>query len=157
MKKVIILGIIGAFATAALVAAVVYRPVISPAPDTTNTTNTQPATDDRDTDTSAAATGRYVEYEQSQLAAEGYQETILFFHAPWCPECRAFEQAITSGDIPDGVQVLKVDYDSSSELKKKYGVTLQTTFVKVNAAGEKVSSWVGYGKEKSLAIVLENT
>jgi len=101
--------------------------------------------------------GRYIDYNSSVVAASGYNETILFFHANWCPECRAFEQAITEGSIADGVQIVKVDYDNSDDLRQKYGVTIQTTFVKVTSSGDRVSSWVGNGRDKSLAAILENT
>lgn len=103
------------------------------------------------------AEGRYIDYDQAAVSINGYEETILFFHASWCPECRAFEQEILANPIPDGVQVLKVDYDSSTDLRQRYGVTIQTTFVKVDDAGERISSWVGYGRDKSLDAVLENT
>lgn len=106
-----------------------------------------------------AAAGRYVDYSQDILNKEcsGYSRTILFFYAPWCPECRGFEKAIKSSEVPPGTQILKVDYDSSTELKKKYGVTIQTTFVRVDDNGEKIKLWTGYGKEKSINLILENT
>ena len=100
--------------------------------------------------------GRYEPYEPGKLSAEGYSQTILFFHAVWCPECRAFETAINGSTIPAGIQILKVDYDNSTELKQKYGVTLQSTFVSVDSNGELVSKWVGYGKDKSVDAILEN-
>lgn len=103
------------------------------------------------------ATGKYELYSTSLIGDANYKETILFFHASWCPECRAFEQAIQQGTIPEGVQILKVDYDNSSELKSQYGVTLQSTFVRINEKGEEVSQWVGYGKEKSIKLILDNT
>lgn len=105
----------------------------------------------------ALSAGRYTDYSASLVAASGYSETILFFHAAWCPECRAFEQAIKAESIPDGVQILKVDYDNSDDLRQKYGVTIQSTFVKVNTSGDRVTTWVGYGRDKSLSAVLENT
>jgi len=99
--------------------------------------------------------GRYTAYN-AELASENYPVTVLFFYAAWCPECRAFKQAITASPVPEGVQVLEVNYDDETDLKKKYGVTLQTTFVKTNSAGENLGKWVGYGKEKNLNTVLEN-
>lgn len=108
-------------------------------------------------DDAVLAAGRYIDYSSDAVAATGYSETILFFHADWCPECRAFEQAIKAEAIPDGVQVLEVDYDSNQNLRQQYEVTLQTTFVKVNQAGERQSLWVGYGRDKSLGLILENT
>lgn len=106
-----------------------------------------------------AAAGRYIDYSEEilQKQCSGYGRTILFFYAPWCPECRGFDKAITAGEVPAGTQILKVDYDSSTELKKKYGVTIQTTFVSVGSNGEKLKLWTGYGAEKSLDLVLENT
>ena len=101
--------------------------------------------------------GRYVDYMSTDARNTSYNTTILFFHAPWCTECRAFEQSIQESSIPEGVQILKVDYDSSSDLKKKYGVTIQTSFVKIDSSGNKVSSWVGYGKDKSVDAILKNT
>lgn len=107
----------------------------------------------------ALAKGRYINYSETVLDKEcsGYSKTILFFYAPWCPECRGFDKAIVAGTIPDGIQILKVDYDSQAELKKKYGVTIQTTFVSIDTDGEKVKLWTGYGAKKSLDLVLENT
>jgi thiol-disulfide isomerase/thioredoxin len=100
------------------------------------------------------APGVYREYSEDAVAESGYDITILFFHASWCPECRAFEQAIEADDIPDGVQILKVDYDSATDLKQQYDVTMQTTFVRVDDTGEHQGSWVGYGKDRSLEAIL---
>lgn len=102
------------------------------------------------------AAGRYATYTEAAVTDTAYDTTIVFFYAPWCPECRAYKQAIESDTIPEGVQFLEADFDSSTELKKRYGVTLQTTFVRVNTAGELQKKWAGYGKEKSLNVVLEN-
>ena len=119
----------------------------STTPQTTSSPSVQP---------SELSSGRYTAYTNTALSEKNYTKTILFFHAPWCPECRAFEQAIKTSTIPDGVQILKVDYDSSSDLKSKYGVTLQSTFVSVDESGQKIASWVGYGKNKSVETILSN-
>lgn len=95
---------------------------------------------------------QYVEYDSAQLANE-YSRHIIFFHASWCPECRAFEQALLSNQLPDDVQILKADYDSSTQLKQKYGVTIQSTFVEVDDDGELIAKWVGYGEDKSFTAV----
>lgn len=100
--------------------------------------------------------GRYESYSTEKFSESGYSQTVLFFYAAWCPECRAFKQAINSSDIPEGTQVLEVNYDNSNYLKKLHGVTLQSTFVKVDVSGNQVSKWVGYGKDKSLETVLGN-
>ena len=102
------------------------------------------------------ATGRYITYSGENTANTKYSANIIFFYAPWCPECRAFKEAIQAETIPDGTQILEADFDSSTDLKKKYGVTLQSSFVRVDNSGELQSKWVGYGKDKSLNTVLEN-
>lgn len=143
---------------AGLTAIVVLRPITPDQPARNSQSGAAtPETIIDDQPTTALLTGRYELYDASKLVADGYTETILFFHAPWCPECRAFEKEITSSTVPDGVQILKVDYDSSDELKSKYGVTLQSTFVKVAGNGDLISKWQGYGKDKSVTAILENT
>ena len=157
MKKAIIITLVSVVIVGGLVAALLLRPV-----DTTNRTARTSESNQQEPEPASAedkplAEGRYIAYDPGLVSAEGYDETILFFHASWCPECRAFEAAINEGGVPAGVQVLKVDYDSSTELRQKYEVTIQSSFVKVNDVGEKVSSWVGYGKDKSVDAILENT
>ena len=97
-------------------------------------------------------TGSYVEYSDSAIAnAEG--DSYLFFHAPWCPQCRSIERGITSDGVPDGVTIIKVDYDSNQDLRSKYGVTLQTTFVKVDNDGNEVSKFVAYNDPQFSSVV----
>lgn len=94
----------------------------------------------------AKVKGAYVGYSSAALAeANKNGKTVLFFHAPWCPFCKAANEAFTSrlSEIPDGVTVLKTDYDSEKELKIKYGVTYQHTFVQVDAAGNMIGKWNG--------------
>ena len=106
---------------------------------------------------SCEATGRYTDYSEAAVADGCYTDTILFFHAPWCPECRGFEEAIKSGEVPEGAQILKVDYDSETDLRKQHEVTIQSTFVRVDPAGKTVKLWSGYGQDKSVDAILENT
>lgn len=157
IKKIIIGSVIAAVVVGGLVAAVAFRPIDNAPTSTNNTPQPQDDKDTEPTDTTTLSEGRYVTYSDGAVREGTYTDTILFFHASWCPECRAFEQAIEASAIPDGVQILKVDYDTSDSLKSAHGVTLQSTFVKVNADGDKLSSWVGYGKDKSINAVLENT
>ena len=89
------------------------------------------------------ALGKYIDY-----SAKSIEETagtkILFFHAPWCPQCRALEASIKAGQIPDNVTILTVDYDSNQALRQKYGVTIQTTLVKVDDEGKLIKKFVAY-------------
>ena len=88
--------------------------------------------------------GSYVDYSDAALAENSKTTQVLFFHAPWCSQCRAIESDIKSQGVPDGFTVLKVDYDSNQELRKKYGVTLQTTFVKVDSQGNELAKYIAY-------------
>lgn len=89
--------------------------------------------------------GVYTTYKDGSIAsAKG--TILLFFHAPWCPQCRMIEDDINQNGLPDGVTVLKVDFDSSNELRKKYEVTLQTTFIKVNSDGDMLAKYVAYNE-----------
>lgn len=92
-----------------------------------------------------AEPGVYKDYEES-LVANSKGQTLLFFHAPWCPQCRIIESDITNNGLPNNVTVLKVDYDSNNELRKKYEVTLQTTFIKVDNSGNEVKKYVAYNE-----------
>ncbi|PID31262.1 hypothetical protein CR983_02035 [Candidatus Saccharibacteria bacterium] len=132
--------------------------------DATQTSNPRPENSvevngeslETDVDQDGQADGRYVVYAPPQVGAAGYDTTLLFFHAPWCPDCQAFDAAIRDGTIPAGTQILLVDYDSYKDLRQQYGVTVQTTFVRVDSEGNKKASWIGNGNA-SLDAVLENT
>lgn len=91
--------------------------------------------------------GEFVTYEQymehSDAAMHHDGRTVLFFDASWCPDCQKLKNALRSEHdvIPADVTVVDVDYDSHNDLRKQYGVTMQHTFVEVDAQGNKVSSW----------------
>ncbi len=89
--------------------------------------------------------GSYQDYTPAQLAAAKTGKVILFFKASWCPTCKAVDADIMKnlGEIPGSVRILKVDYDNSAELKTKYGVTYQHTFVQVDADGKQLKKWNG--------------
>ena len=93
--------------------------------------------------------GIYTDY-QNQSHFDQYQnrQRWLNFHASWCPQCRLLDQDIkTNNDqIPDNVVIFKVDYDSATELKRRYGVTIQTTIVAVDANGNKIKSYTAYSQ-----------
>jgi thiol-disulfide isomerase/thioredoxin len=87
--------------------------------------------------------GTYVDYEEVVIADISGTK-LLFFHASWCPQCRDLESDIEKNGVPEGVTIIKVDYDSNQALRQKYGVTLQTTVVRIDDAGELVSKFVAY-------------
>ena len=91
------------------------------------------------TDASATASesGSYQDYDPAKVAASDAEHIILSFHAPWCPSCRALEQDITAdlSAIPAGVEIYKVDYDTATELKQRYGITRQHSLIEIAADG----------------------
>ena len=104
------------------------------------------ASDETDTPVQVEGAGSFVDYDTAQVASAAENGTaLLFFHAKWCPTCRAAEKDINSrlGEIPEGLTIFKTDYDTQTELKKKYGVTYQHTFVQVDAEGNMIKSWNG--------------
>lgn len=115
-----------------------------------------PATPSAETPRDIIASGRYADFTSDRQMEQGFTNTVLFFYASWCPECRGFDQAIQTQAIPDGTQILRVNYDTSSSLKQQYGVTIQTTFVRVTSDGQLVKKWVGYGQDKSVDAILQN-
>ncbi len=95
--------------------------------------------------------GRYSEYvDEHSIETSGTK--LLFFHAPWCPQCRALDESIRTTSIPDNVVIIKVDYDSHQALRQKYGVTIQTTVVKINDSGDKIQSYVAYDQPTFSAV-----
>lgn len=56
--------------------------------------------------------------------------------------------------LPADVLILKVDYDNSSELKKKYSVLGQHTLVQVDKDGNMKSTWRG---SATVSKLLENS
>jgi thioredoxin 1 len=78
-----------------------------------------------------------------QAASRTGTKVVYFFHAPWCPTCRATEEAIARDGIPTGLTVVKVDFDSETDLRRTYGVTTQHTFVQVDRSGGELATWTG--------------
>lgn len=89
--------------------------------------------------------GSYEAYSADKLARAETGDVVLFFYASWCPSCRGLNSSIESNlkSIPEGVTILKTDYDKETELKKKYGVTYQHTLVQVDKDGNMIKKWSG--------------
>ncbi len=87
--------------------------------------------------------GSYEAYSAEKLARAENGSVVLFFRASWCPTCRALDANIRANldAIPAGVTILNVDYDASTVLKQKYGVTYQHTLVQVNTDGSLITKW----------------
>ena len=84
----------------------------------------------------------YTEYSDEKFSQAKQEFVVLFFHANWCSTCKAFETAIMWEEIPENIQIFKVDFDKNAELRKKYNVLSQTTFVLVDQDGELRKRWI---------------
>lgn len=103
-------------------------------------------TTDKSSSIATMKVGSYEPYASAKIAlASSSHNVVLFFRASWCPTCRAIDADIKAHlkDIPASLTILDVDYDNSTELKKKYGVTYQHTFVQVDAQGNMIKKWSG--------------
>ena len=99
--------------------------------------------------------GQYVSYTPDVIEKTPGTK-ILFFHAPWCPQCRMLDSDITKTELPDNLTIIKVDYDSNQELRQEYGVTLQTTLVMVDDKGKLVKKYVAYNEPSYQVAIKEN-
>lgn len=125
---------------------------------TTNSNTTTKTPANTNSATVSVAPAKYIPYSAAALAAAEQVpqgDTILYFHANWCPICQVLDPDIRKNisKLPVGVTILKVDYDSETALKKKYGVTYQHTFVQVDPNGNKLKLWSG--STDAMAIVGE--
>lgn len=96
--------------------------------------------------------GSYESYSGEKISMAATDSVVLFFHASWCPSCRALNADIekNASVIPAGTTILKTDYDKETELKKKYGVTSQHTLVQVDKDGNLIKKWSGGSKLENL-------
>ncbi|MEK7472312.1 MAG: thioredoxin family protein [Patescibacteria group bacterium] len=117
--------------------------------------NSNPVSTDTGDETAVAPAGKYVDYSEGLLTNETIGTKVLFFYAPWCPQCRELDESIKAGEVPSGVTIIKVDYDSNQSLRSRYGVTIQTTLVQISGAGDLVKKYVAYD-DPSLKSLIEN-
>ena len=87
-------------------------------------------------------------------ALKSGQKVAIFFHASWCPSCRALERTLTSNasQIPQDTIILQANYDTETALKQKYGVTVQTTVITLKSDGSLDQKMIG---PKTLADILK--
>ncbi len=103
--------------------------------------------------------------EKTAWSYQDYSETavkttkgnkVLFFHATWCPSCKSADKNLSSETIADDLTIFKVDYDSNLDLRKKYGVTSQHTFVLVDDNMEKIKAMVSWSNSADVVNGLLN-
>lgn len=89
-----------------------------------------------------AQSAQYVTYSDGAIAEYAGSDKVIFFHASWCPACRALDAELSSqiSELPEGTVVMKADYDQETELREKYGVNLQHTLVFIDDEGNTTRS-----------------
>jgi thiol-disulfide isomerase/thioredoxin len=77
----------------------------------------------------------------ASLARDG--KTVVFFFATWCPNCilTLTELSQKWAEVDPDVTVVIADYDKETELKAKYGVTYQDTFVLLDKDANSAKLW----------------
>jgi len=93
-------------------------------------------------ETQVSLTGVFADYDESLVGST--DSTVIFFHAEWCASCKALEAGINKETIPEGLTILKADFDTDTELRKKYEVLSQHTLVSVDAEGNELRKWAGW-------------
>jgi len=92
-----------------------------------------------------AGPGAYIDFADYEGNKAAYDSTdvVLFFNAAWCSTCKVARDNIESdlSAIPSDLTIVLVDFDSAQDLRKKYGVTVQHTFVQVDPAGNELAKW----------------
>lgn len=89
----------------------------------------------------------YVTFSKLEFKQNANKKRVYFFHAKWCPSCKTADQDFTDNlnSIPTNVILFKTDYDTESDLKKKYAITYQHTFVYVDSEEKEIKKWNGGG------------
>jgi len=140
---------VGGCSTGAVVESSVAPPTAPTADPAPSASSEQEPSDSAET---TASPGVYVDYYDGAIA-ETAGLKVLFFHASWCPKCRALDADIEANAVPDGMTIFKVDFDTATALRQQYGVTLQTTIVYVDDDGDLLTKGVLYEDTTLAALV----
>lgn len=91
--------------------------------------------------------GYYLTFQEYEKSKDRFQnsDVVLFFNANWCSTCKIARDNIESNleSIPANLAIVVVDFDSETDLRKKYGVTIQHTFIQIDKDGNELAKWAG--------------
>jgi len=99
------------------------------------------------------APGQRIGYDEwsADPAAYSGSDVVLYFHADWCHLCQETDEALAATGVPAGLTLVEVDYDTRTDLRQEYGVTVQHSFVKVDDSGSRVDVWTGTTTGEAIA------
>ncbi|MDP7477347.1 MAG: thioredoxin family protein [Candidatus Peribacteraceae bacterium] len=88
--------------------------------------------------TQVASESSYTQYKDGVIG--NGEESVLFFHATWCPACKANNEKLNAwyGSDSFGRSVYKIDFDTATDLRSQFGVTGQDTFILIDGNGNEV-------------------
>jgi len=99
------------------------------------------------TDATPTGGGAYISLADYQASKASYAESkvVLFFNATWCSTCKKARSNLEAdlSAIPADLAIVLVDFDSETDLKRQYGITVQHTFVQIDADGNELAKWSG--------------
>jgi thiol-disulfide isomerase/thioredoxin len=102
----------------------------------------------------------YISLSDYQANPELFESAnkVYFFHASWCPICQSIDKELQNDPtkVPNGVTIIKTDFDKFTDLRQKYGVTTQYTFVQVDANDAQVAKWTATSADKAIAGIKVN-
>lgn len=83
------------------------------------------------------------------------ERIAIWFHAPWCPTCQLQEQAILRlADEGFELDVVKVDFDASADLRRVLRVPTQSMFI-LFQDGKELARSIGHVRAEQIREVLE--
>jgi peptide-methionine (S)-S-oxide reductase len=100
---------------------------------------------------------QYRPYDERELQTLTGAQILLFFHAEWCSTCRNFDKQIIESSLPKNLVIYQVDYDSATELKKKYSILSQSTWVQIDSTGKAYKRWLGKSQLSDILSDLAST
>jgi thioredoxin 1 len=83
--------------------------------------------------------------EKDAWAMAASKTVVYFFAAGWCPTCQDAYKNIKADfrSLPEDFVLVFVDYDKAKDLKQKYNIGYQHTFVAIGPGGAEKNSWSG--------------
>lgn len=108
---------------------------------------------------SGAALAAVVPFNQAQYdrARTAGKPVVVYFHADWCPTCRAQQPIVDklAREAPfKALTIFEADFDTQTALEKSLKVTQQSTFV-VFKQGREVTRSTGQTQEPAIRAVLQ--
>lgn len=120
-------------------------PTATPTPPAESSAPAEP--ESPSSEAAPAGPGSYITLADYDADKAAYSSTdvVLFFNAAWCSTCKVARDNIEAdlAGIPSDLTIVVVDFDTATDLRQKYGVTVQHTFVQVDADGNELAKWSG--------------